>query len=100
MVNNTIPPGARRSDGYVGSLRMSSRYMTLPRRERPLLANNVLGVLASPWPVCRVVQGSVANVVVEGEPCSGSDATGPAGLDARGRPTADSALVIDAASRR
>ena len=100
IVNNTILTGARRSDGYLGSLRMSSRYSTLPRRERPLLANNVIGVLAWPWPVCRVVRASVSNVVVKGVTCSGSDTSGPVDLDARGRPTADSTLVIDAGSRR
>ena len=100
IVNNTILTGARRSDGYLGSLRMSSRYSTLPRRERPLLANNVLGVLEWPWPVCRVVRASVANVVAKGVTCSDSDTSGPADLDARGQPTVDSALVIDAASRR
>jgi hypothetical protein len=79
---------------------MSSRYSTLPRRERPLLANNVIGVLAWPWPVCRAVRASVSNVVEKGVTCSTSDTSGPADLDARGRPTADSALVIDTASRR
>ena len=64
IVNNTILTGARRSDGYLGALRMSSTYHTLPRRERPLLANNVIGVLERPWPVCRVVQASVSNVFV------------------------------------
>lgn len=100
VVNNTILTGARRSDGYLGSLRMSSRYSTLPRRERPLLANNVIGVLAWPWPVCRVVRASVSNVFVKGVTCSRSDTSGPVDLDPRGRPTADSTLVIDAASRR
>jgi hypothetical protein len=100
IVNNTILSGARRSDGYLGSLRMSSRYSTLPRRDRPLLANNVIGVLAWPWPVCRVVRASVSNVMVKGVRCSYSDTSGPVDLDARGRPTARSTLVIDAANRR
>jgi len=100
MVLFTILTGARRSDGYLGSLRMSSRYSTLPRRERPLLANNVIGVLASPWPVCRVVRASVSNVVAKGVTCSRSDTSGPVDLDPRGRPTADSTLLIDVGSRR
>ena len=91
-MNNTILTGARRSDGYLGALRMSSRYHTLPRRERPPLANNVIGVLERPWPVCRVVRASVSNVVVKGTTCSASDASGPVDLDPRGRPTADSTL--------
>jgi hypothetical protein len=100
IVNNTILTGARRSDGYLGSLRMSSRYSTLPRRQRPLLANNVIGVLSWRWPVCRVVRASVSNVMAKGVTCSDSDTSGPVDLDARGRPTAGSTLVIDAASRR
>ncbi|TML64481.1 MAG: hypothetical protein E6G22_04260 [Actinobacteria bacterium] len=100
IVNNTILTGARRSDGYLGALRMSSRYHTLPRRERPPLANNVIGVLERPWPVCRVVRASVSNVVVKGTTCSASDASGPVDLDPRGRPTADSTLLIDVGSRR
>jgi hypothetical protein len=100
IVNNTILTGARRSDGYLGSLRMSSRYGGLPRRDRPLLANNVIGFLERPWPVCRVVRASVSNLVVDGTTCSDSDVNGPADLDGRGRPTADSTLVIDAADRR
>jgi hypothetical protein len=100
IVNNTILTGAHRSDGYLGSLRMSSRYSTLPRRDRPLVANNVIGVLDNVWPVCRVVRASVSNVVVKGVTCSASDTSGPVNLDARGRTTADSTLVIDAASRR
>jgi hypothetical protein len=72
----------------------------LPRRQRPLLANNVIGVLSWPWPVCRVVRASVSNVMAKGVTCSHSDTSGPAELDARGRPTAGSTLVIDAASRR
>jgi hypothetical protein len=100
IVNNTILTGARRSDGYLGSLRMSSRYDALPRRERPLLANNVIGYLERPWPVCRVVRTSISNVVVHGTTCSPYDVNGPADLDARGRPTADAALLIDTADRR
>ena len=100
IVNNTILTGARRSDGYLGSLRMSSRYGGLPRRFRPLLANNVIGFLERRWPVCKSVRASVSNVVVDGVPCSSSDVSGPADLDARGRPTADSSLLIDAANRR
>ena len=100
IVNNTILTGARRSDGYLGSLRMSSRYGGLPRRARPLLANNVIGFLERRWPVCKSVRASVSNVVVDGVPCSSSDVSGPADLDARDRPTANSSFLIDAANRR
>jgi hypothetical protein len=100
IVNNTILTGARRSDGYLGSLRMSSRYGGLPRRDRPLLANNVIGFLERSWPVCKSVRASVSNVVIDGKACSDSDVNGPADLDPHGRPTAASALLIDTADRR
>ena len=45
IVNNTILTGARRRDGYAGSIRMSSRYGRVPRWMRPVVANNVLGLL-------------------------------------------------------
>jgi Right handed beta helix region len=100
VVNNTILTGARRRDGYLGSVRINSRYRALPRRLRPLFANNVLGVLERRWPVCKASRLVVSNVVLRGEKCSSSDEVGRAGLDARGRPTADSTLLIDAANRR
>jgi hypothetical protein len=100
IANNTILTGARRPDGYGGSLRMASRYGAVPRRQRPVLANNVIGWLASTWPVCNAVRSSVSNVVLRGRPCSPSDRVGDAKLDARGRPTAASTLLIGRASRR
>jgi hypothetical protein len=100
VVNNTILTGARRRDGYLGSVRINSRYRALPRRLRPVFANNVLGVLERRWPVCPASRLVVSNVVLRGEKCSPSDEVGPAGLDARGRPTADSKLLIDTANRR
>lgn len=100
VVNNTILTGARRRDGYLGSVRINSRYRALPGRLRPLFANNVLGVLEKRWPVCKASRLSVANVVLRGEACSPADVVGPADLDARGRPTAESTLLIDQANRR
>jgi len=79
---------------------MSWRYGGLPRRDRPFLVNNVIGFLERPWPVCKSVRAAVSNVVVHGTTCSASDVNGPIDLDSRGRPTAASALVIDAGSRR
>ena len=99
VVNNTILTGARRRDGYLGSVRINSRYRALARRLRPVFANNVFGFLESRWPVCKASRLTVANVVLRGEPCS-SDEVGPADLDARGRPTAASTLLIDRADRR
>ena len=100
IANNTILTGARRPDGYEGSLRMASRYGSVPRDERPILANNVIGWLASTWPVCDVLRRSVTNVMLRGRPCSVTDRVGNARLDARGRPTAASKLLIDRAKGR
>jgi hypothetical protein len=100
IANNTILTGARRPDGYAGSIRMASRYGAVPRGERPVIANNVFGWLASTWPVCNAVRSSVSNVVLRGRPCSPSDRVGDAKLDAHGRPTAASTLLIGRASRR
>jgi hypothetical protein len=100
IVNNTILTGARRIDGYAGSIRMSSLYGRVPRSRRPVLANNVIGLLETEWPVCRAVQASISNVVLRGAGCSATDWGGAANLDGRGRPTAGSTVLIDRANRR
>src|ERR671922_131177 len=100
IVNNTILTGARRRDGYEGSIRVSSLYGDVPRRLRPVVANNVIALLGQRWPVCDAARVFVANVVLRGQACTSSDVVGPADLDALGRPTAKSALLIDQASRR
>jgi hypothetical protein len=100
VVNNTILTGATRSDGYAGSLRISSRYAALPRALRPLIANNVIGLLTSTWPVCEAARASISNVVVRGVGCSSSDRVGAAGLGVGGRPTGASGRLIDRADRR
>jgi hypothetical protein len=99
IVNNTILTGARRIDGYAGSIRMSSVYWSLLRRKRPLLANNVIGLIEVPHHVCSVVRRAVSNVVLRGVACRGANLLGQVHLDPRGRPTAASALLIDRASR-
>ena len=100
VVNNTFLSGARRVNGYAASLRMSSRYGSVARVRRPVLANNVIRLLETTWPVCGVVRASLRNVVVYGEPCSLDDDLGRPNLDRHGRPTASSALLIDQASAR
>jgi hypothetical protein len=100
IVNNTILSGARRIDGYRGSIRMSTAYGAVPKRDRPVVANNVIALLAVPHHVCEEVQHSARNVVLVGRGCSRSDVAGKAYLDARGRPTAASVLLIGTASRR
>lgn len=99
VVNNTILTGARRVDGYAGSIRMSSLYGGVPRAERPILANNVIGLLEVPNHVCSELKASLANVVLVGTGCSRSDRVGSAGLDRSGRPTASSTLLIGRANR-
>jgi hypothetical protein len=100
IVNNTILTGARRVDGYAGSIRMSGVYWGLQRRKRPLLVNNVIGLLEDPYHVCSVARVAVSNVVLRGAACLGSNPLGVAHLDANGRPTASSKVLIDRASTR
>jgi hypothetical protein len=99
IVNNTILTGARRRDGYAGSIRMSSRYGGVLRRKRPIVANNVIALLEKRTHVCSAARVFARNVVVEGVRCSASDRVAPAGLDARARPQRTS-VVVDAALRR
>jgi hypothetical protein len=101
VVNNTILTGATRIDGYAGSLRMSRayRYGGYSRRERPLVVNNVIGLLRTWGRVCFGARGSISNVVIRGHRCSRSDEVGRVYLDQRGRPTARSRLLIDRANR-
>jgi hypothetical protein len=99
IVNNTILTGARRIDGYAGSIRMSGVYWSLQRRKRPLLANNVIGLVQDPHHVCSVAARAIENVVLRGVACRGPNRVGPAHLDRRGRPTAASTLLIDRGSK-
>ena len=100
VVNNTILTGARRADGYEGSIRMSSMYGAVPRAERPLLANNVIGVLEVPGHVCSELLQAASNVVLKGQACSVSDQVGDAALGPGGRPTSASTVLVDRADRR
>jgi len=100
IVNNTILTGARRIDGYAGSIRMSGVYWRLQRRKRPLLANNVIGLVEDPHHVCSVARAAVANVVLRGIACRGPKRAGLAHLDAKGRPTSASEALIGRASRQ
>jgi hypothetical protein len=98
VVNNTILTGERRRDGYAGSIRMSTRYGRVLRWRRPIVANNVIGLLETPGRVCAAAQRFVRNLVIRGKSCSRDDPVGPLALDGRGRPRAHS-LVIDSANR-
>ena len=98
IVNNTILTGERRRDGYAGSIRMSTRYGAVRRWQRPIVANNVIGLLETAGRVCGLSQRFVGNLVIRGRPCSPLDVAGPLELDRRGRPSPTSP-VIDAANR-
>ena len=99
IVNNTILTGARRRDGYEGSIRMSSKYGGVLHRKRPSVANNVIAVLKTRKHICSAAQLFARNIVIDGTTCSSSDRNEPAGLDGRGRPRRTSS-VVDAAYRR
>jgi hypothetical protein len=98
VINNTILSGAVRRDGYAGSIRMSSRYGSVPRWKRPIVANNVIALLETPARVCNGSQRFISNVVVQGKTCWGSELIGSPNLDGRGRPRPAS-TVIDGANR-
>jgi hypothetical protein len=101
VVNNTMLTGFKRIDGYAGSLRISRayRYGGYSRRERPLIVNNVIGLLRTWGRVCFGARGSISNVIIRGHRCSRSDQVGFAHLDRRGRPTARSRRLINRGSR-
>lgn len=99
IVNNTVLTGARRRDGYAGSIRMSSKYGSMPPRRRPIVANNVLALLKKRAHICSAAKLFAHNVVIKGTGCSRSDRVGPANLDGHGRPRRMSS-VVDAAHRR
>ena len=99
IVNNTILTGARRRDGYEGSIRMSSKYGSVLRRKRPIVANNVIALLEKRRHICSASRLFAHNVVLAGTGCTDSDVVGAADLDGRGRPRRDSPS-IDAALRR
>jgi hypothetical protein len=98
VVNNTILTGYVRKDGYAGSLRMSSKYGGVRRWKRPVVANNVIGLLRTNWRVCAASQRFLENIVLAGRNCRGGEHAGRDDLDATGRPLADSA-AISAANR-
>jgi hypothetical protein len=99
IVNNTILTGARRRDGYEGSIRMSSRYGSVLPRKRPIVANNVIGLLRRRAHICSAARLFVHNVVIDGTGCSESDLVGPADLDGRSRPRRTSSVVGGALRR-
>jgi hypothetical protein len=97
ILNNTILSGAPKGHHAESSIVLSPRYAGMLRRNKPLVADNVLAWLMAPALVCGLERLSERNVVVSGSICGQDDVVGDPLLDPDGRPTASSALVIDQA---
>jgi hypothetical protein len=95
VVNNTILSGAPKGAHAASSIVLGPGYPHLLRRNRPLIANNVIGWFTGPS--CGRVRASLKNLVVNGTACGVTDVVGDPLLDPDGRPTASSILVIDQA---
>jgi hypothetical protein len=98
--NNTILTGAPRRLGAEGSVLLSPRYFEITRNQRPVVANNVLGLAKTQRRLCSRARTWVANVILEGPRCTRTDFSGPLILDPEGRPTAESRPLIDRAHPR
>ena len=97
VVNNTILSGAPKGRHAESSIVLGPGYPSMLRRNRPLIANNVIGWLMDPSLVCGLVRDSLKNVVANGTACGATDVVGDPLLDPDGRPTAGSVLIIDQA---
>ena len=97
VVNNTILSGAPKGRHAASSIVLGPGYPSMLRRNRPLIANNVIGWLTDTSLVCGLVRDSLKNVVANGTACGATDVVGDPLLDPDGRPTAGSLLVIDQA---
>jgi hypothetical protein len=105
IVHNTILTGRPRMMKHdktptATSIGFSKNYVRLPLAVRPIVANNVIGLAATPLVLCQQVQAFVGNVIVAGKPCGSTQVTGDARLDRFGRPTAASSVLIDRADLR
>jgi hypothetical protein len=70
ILHNKIYTGARRLDGYEGSISISRGYgWRVPVGARPLIAHNVIGLLQTPVRLCTGAK-MVANVILRGRGCS------------------------------
>jgi Right handed beta helix region len=97
IVNNTILSGAPKGNHPESSIVLSPGYAHVLRRNRPLLANNVIAWNNAPALVCGRARDSLNNVVVAGTACGATDVVGDPVLGPDGRPTAGSTLLIDLA---
>ncbi len=88
IVNNTI------LSGRIGAIVIESGWESRPRGERPVVANNVFGVMGNEALCVRAVLA--ANVVQDGHSCRGLRES-PTALDSAGAPTAASSSLINKA---
>ena len=86
VVNNTILTGSPRPDGWTNSVFATPSYANVPQEERPVLANNVLGVVGTPERLCPLLNVSSRNVMREGTACSETDAVADPALEEDGYP--------------
>ena len=86
ILNNTILTGYRAARRLCGLAPDELAYGGVQRWKRPIVANNVIGLLETPGRVCLAARQFLANVVVRGRGCSPYDLVGSAGVDWRGRP--------------
>jgi hypothetical protein len=100
--NTILSGGVRWIRGEPGrtvtSVYLSRVYARIPVGDRPILANNVLARVETPRRLCPRLRRSVRNVIARGTACSATDVVGDPMLDAHGRPTAGSSLVINRAA--
>jgi hypothetical protein len=98
IANNTVLSGDERRGRHHTSIRLKPAYRSMAAANRPVIANNILHVARRPS-LCAGARVVKSNVIMDGVACSAGDVVGDPLLDRRGRPTAESALVIDRASR-
>lgn len=97
VVNNTILSGKPANAHHATSIQISPGYRRALGRNRPLVANNVLGRLVAVRLACGLARISTRNVIARGTACSASDRVGDPHLDAHAQPTAASVLLLDRA---
>ena len=102
VVNNTILTGRERllrhdRNPTATSVVVSPLYAGIARVDRPVLVNNVIGLLETPWRLCPYVRAARANVVAKGTACSRKDVVAAPALAPDARPTAASSALIDRA---
>lgn len=69
ILRNEIYTGAKRNDGYEGSISISRGYgWRIPAAKRPVIAHNVIGVLETPSRLCNGAR-MIDNTILRGRDC-------------------------------